>query len=158
MASCKDACVPSKPECCDDEFARFEVDTEADYSDSESDDEEFSFGHQATDRTDASVEVHCGDLSDVEEETNIKIHIDEDAPLLLAVDMDDCVQVLQTMKLVCPGALAPSSMGLDVEDRLVPKRVFPKRPPGVFLPPGVFVRPPPGLPAPDCAVTSPPGL
>eukprot|EP00929_Paragymnodinium_shiwhaense_P002487 TRINITY_DN102747_c0_g1_i1.p1 TRINITY_DN102747_c0_g1~~TRINITY_DN102747_c0_g1_i1.p1 ORF type:complete len:183 (-),score=37.02 TRINITY_DN102747_c0_g1_i1:546-1094(-) len=156
-----------------DEYARFEVDTEPP-TDDDSDDEEFSFSHHATDRTDASVEVHCGDVSDVEAlETNIQEHISAGRPLWLALDMDDTVQVMQETKLVLPSALARG----DGDSSIVPKRVFPKRPPGVFfpastcssadsspkaiaqkkdvipkMPPGVFFRPPPGLPPPDFLV------
>eukprot|EP00929_Paragymnodinium_shiwhaense_P103110 TRINITY_DN663_c0_g2_i1.p1 TRINITY_DN663_c0_g2~~TRINITY_DN663_c0_g2_i1.p1 ORF type:complete len:181 (-),score=48.95 TRINITY_DN663_c0_g2_i1:994-1536(-) len=155
-----------------EDYSRFEVDTEPP-TDDESDDEEFSFSRQSTDRTEASVEAQCGDLDDVEIETHIQEQIATSSPLHLAVDMDDCVQVMQAMKLVLPSALA-SAAAIDEEESLpVPKRVFPKRPPGVFFhpsaetatacqatqaavmpktPPGFFFRPPPGLSSPTRAV------
>eukprot|EP00929_Paragymnodinium_shiwhaense_P053329 TRINITY_DN26684_c0_g1_i1.p1 TRINITY_DN26684_c0_g1~~TRINITY_DN26684_c0_g1_i1.p1 ORF type:complete len:164 (-),score=30.20 TRINITY_DN26684_c0_g1_i1:477-968(-) len=146
-----------KPEITD-EFTRFEVATEAD-TDSESDDEEFSFSHQPTVSTVASVEVEVRveDLGEIELETNIQHRIDTRVPHKLAIDEDDNVQIVQEMKWISPGAFTCSSTSNRVESRLVPKKLMPKRPPGVFYPPGVFFQSPPGLPAPERAVKSLPG-
>eukprot|EP00929_Paragymnodinium_shiwhaense_P103113 TRINITY_DN663_c0_g3_i1.p1 TRINITY_DN663_c0_g3~~TRINITY_DN663_c0_g3_i1.p1 ORF type:complete len:223 (-),score=26.99 TRINITY_DN663_c0_g3_i1:473-1075(-) len=160
-----------------EEYSRFEVDTEPP-TDDDSDDEEFSFSHQSTDRTEASVEAQCGDLDEVDIDTNFQENLVAGSPLFLAVDMDDSVQVMQGTKLVMPSALLPSADGAD-SSFLVAKRVFPKRPPGVFFrtsesgvvvshadlaaglpkrPPGFFFRPPPGLPPPSTSVQGQPSL
>eukprot|EP00929_Paragymnodinium_shiwhaense_P070978 TRINITY_DN3605_c0_g1_i1.p1 TRINITY_DN3605_c0_g1~~TRINITY_DN3605_c0_g1_i1.p1 ORF type:complete len:199 (-),score=28.79 TRINITY_DN3605_c0_g1_i1:781-1377(-) len=187
--SCSNSALFTEPPCCskndvvEDEVARFEVDTEPP-TDDESDGEDFSFSRVPSDRTDASVEVHCGDGRCEVEELDALIHeknrIAKGAPLWLAVDTDDHVQVVQAMMLVSPGVFKAASSGCD--NNIRPKRLMPRRPPGVFLPPGsfahpsagsstsassssqeslapkrppgVFFRPPPGLPKPGCAVTS----
>eukprot|EP00929_Paragymnodinium_shiwhaense_P033560 TRINITY_DN18407_c0_g1_i1.p2 TRINITY_DN18407_c0_g1~~TRINITY_DN18407_c0_g1_i1.p2 ORF type:complete len:165 (-),score=26.10 TRINITY_DN18407_c0_g1_i1:577-1071(-) len=138
-----------------DKFARFEVETDAEYTDIESDDDEFSFSHRSTDRTDASLEVFYDELSDIEVEPSTNNAIERHVPLWLVVDSSHRVQAIQSKKLVSLGAAASVSTSHDADSsRITRKRVMPKRPPGVFLPPGVFrppgvfFRPPPGLLAP----------